>query len=902
MKCPACSHVNVSDFPFCEECLTLLPARPGNELAFELDVETETQKDKVVGWPPFPWNPPDLAHRLFGRDKSLTALIKAWENVTKTWTSQVHLCVSEFGMGKTQLMSEFSEEAIRREPQGRVIRVRCPESGGPYRLWDSVVRALFDIEESAGPEEAGESLLQGAKQYLTDEVDEVARVIADLLGYRLPGVQVQRGVNDGQAIVSRGAGALSRLLGAVAQEPFLLLISMANRGSAASLALVGALEASLKDRPAMMVLTGTPELTHILPGWDRFPVTRLAPLPSKDAQALVQFFLTGLENVPVELVTRIVERAKGSPWAIKSLLHYLGEAGAISVTNGQYTIDESVCWDLEWPDDLEGVVLARLSSLSARDRAVLGYAGVVGSVFWTGALVALEREQVEAPDTAGLTVRDNLTWELSRSLERLAALRFIGRRSSTIPGEDGWGFRSPLHLQVASTIVPEAARVNYHATIEQWLRVHNAGTPSHHLKLLAHHAEMAGDMARATDYSWRAARNALRNHQPAEAQKLLLQAGGFVRATNRPTRMEIALDLGDARLALSDLEGALDSYQEALHIAWQLRQRSKGADALVKIGRVQTNAARYEKAYTHFEAALRLYEERNESEGVATVCLMLGKMLWVKGSPGEALQFYRKAERLYEELGNRRGQADVNDAFASLHYDRGDLKSAEHRYRKAIQVWNQIDDPRGVATGLCNLGVAWLAAGRVRKAIKAWEEALELATITGNLALQAAIGANMGEGLIFADRFDEADSILERAAATAERAGNPTILAEAFLNQAVLASKRAEWALAVELLERTKAMVEEVAIPRLIARLERVTADLFIERFLVSDNQAIRHVRNAAKHYRTAISLYVDAGSNLESARTHELLADALQLLGKEADATRERETAQEIIELSHYD
>ena len=52
MKCPACAHENVSDFPFCEECLTLLPARPGNELAFELDVETETQKEQVAGWPP----------------------------------------------------------------------------------------------------------------------------------------------------------------------------------------------------------------------------------------------------------------------------------------------------------------------------------------------------------------------------------------------------------------------------------------------------------------------------------------------------------------------------------------------------------------------------------------------------------------------------------------------------------------------------------------------------------------------------------------------------------------------------------------------------------------------------------------------------------------------------------
>ena len=98
-------------------------------------------------------------------------------------------------------------------------------------------------------------------------------------------------------------------------------------------------------------------------------------------------------------------------------------------------------------------------------------------------------------------------------------------------------------------------------------------------------------------------------------------------------------------------------------------------------------------------------------------------------------------------------------------------------------------------------------------------------------------------------------------------------------------------------------MVDEIGIPRLKGlRLERVTGDLFIERYRAGVNKAVRHVRNAAKHYRTAISLYVDAGSNLESARTHELLADALQLLGKDSDAVRERQTAQEILEFSQFE
>ena len=103
MQCPSCQHENVSDFPFCEECLTLLPARPGNKLAFELDIAAVEEPEIAAGWPPFQWNPSKLTNRLIGRDKVLDELVTAWSATTSTWTSRLQLLVSEFGMGKGQI-------------------------------------------------------------------------------------------------------------------------------------------------------------------------------------------------------------------------------------------------------------------------------------------------------------------------------------------------------------------------------------------------------------------------------------------------------------------------------------------------------------------------------------------------------------------------------------------------------------------------------------------------------------------------------------------------------------------------------------------------------------------------------------------------------------------------------
>ena len=132
MQCPNCGHHNISDFPFCEECLTLLPKRPGSDLAFELDLANEGPKKNAGNWPPFPWNPQDLEHKVFGRDKQIQTLLDCWGDVVSTWTGTLHLLVSEFGMGKNQVVKKLAERARIQEPQGRVVVIKCPEKGGVY--------------------------------------------------------------------------------------------------------------------------------------------------------------------------------------------------------------------------------------------------------------------------------------------------------------------------------------------------------------------------------------------------------------------------------------------------------------------------------------------------------------------------------------------------------------------------------------------------------------------------------------------------------------------------------------------------------------------------------------------------------------------------------------------------
>jgi tetratricopeptide (TPR) repeat protein len=365
--------------------------------------------------------------------------------------------------------------------------------------------------------------------------------------------------------------------------------------------------------------------------------------------------------------------------------------------------------------------------------------------------------------------------------------------------------------------------------------------------------------------------------------------------------MDISMDLGDACLALGEYEGALTSFQNALHMAWQLRQRARGADALVRIGKAESMAGRYDRATKHFEAALRLYEERDLRGGVADACLQMGKVYWLKGLHAEALQSYRKAERMYEGLSDEFGLGTVADAVASLHYDRGDLAQAERFYRRSIKLMNAIDDPRGVSTGLCNLGATWLSQGNTVRAINAWQEGMELASLMGDLTLQAMLGANLGEAYLKLDQLNEATDYFDKALACAEVGGGPRAMTGIRLNRAAILMKQKLWPEAVAELEMASELCDELDIPRLRGQLERMTGELFLAKHESGpDSGQGKHWNRAMTHLREGITFFVEAGCNLEAASTHERLAETLDAAGKRDEASREREVAGEL-RSAHY-
>ena len=99
LKCPNCDHNNLSHFPFCEQCLTVLPVdtegTKGPPFQQDRMVTGEDEPNTShVAWPAFPWNPRNLKEPLIGRDYAIAELEAGWSDVLKNWRGRIHLLLA----------------------------------------------------------------------------------------------------------------------------------------------------------------------------------------------------------------------------------------------------------------------------------------------------------------------------------------------------------------------------------------------------------------------------------------------------------------------------------------------------------------------------------------------------------------------------------------------------------------------------------------------------------------------------------------------------------------------------------------------------------------------------------------------------------------------------------------
>ncbi|MGH3032899.1 MAG: ATP-binding protein, partial [Gaiellaceae bacterium] len=486
-----------------------------------------------------------------------------------------------------------------------------------------MVKSEAGILESDDVEAAGEKLSSAVSGAL-DEPEEARWVVRHL--------QPLVGLGSGQAAGREETfTAWRRFFEALAeQRPLLLVFEDVHWADDGLLDFVDHLVDWTTGVPLLVICTARPELLDRRPDWGggkRNALTiSLTPLSDEEITEL-------LRSLGSDVREALLARAGGNPLYAEEFVRML----AARVADGEIPL----------PDSIQGIIAARLDTLSPDEKALLQDAAVVGKVFWAGALAAVG-------DLAADVVEERL-----RTLERKEFVR--RERRSSVAGETAYVFRHVLVRDVTYGQIPRPQRAEKHRLTAEWIESLAGDRLEDVADLVAHHYGSALEFARAsgqaTDDLAERARLAYREAgERALALHAFAAAARFYGAalelwpeddTERPY---ILLRRGQALFHAEG--GGSDVLTEAAELLLDLGDREAASEAHIGLGDLLFFVeGRRDEAVQHLEGAAALLADRPPSRAKVAVLANRARFHMIADEAEAAIRVGFEAFQAAEELG-----------------------------------------------------------------------------------------------------------------------------------------------------------------------------------------------------------------------------------------------------------
>ena len=516
-----------------------------------------------------------------GRDAELTALQQAFEAAVRTSSQQIVTIVAEPGLGKSRIVRELRRR-VESEVPGTIWRQgRCLPYGDGVAFW-----ALGEIVKShAGILETDdqETLAQRLEAILVEADPELrawmGNRLAPLVGLR---TDVEPPSQD------EAFAAWRRFLVSVATDaPAVFVVEDLHWADAAMVAFLLDLADQPAPRPILIVVTARPAIAERHPTWlANAAASAVLQLVSLDDAAIAGLIGATLTDAAPELLQTVLERAAGSPLYAEQLAALVRERG-LSATDA--TLEER-----DIPPTIQALLAARIDALPRELKPALLDASVIGKVFWSGAVAAVESQERSAVEPA---LSDLERRELTRS-----------KHPSSMADEAEYGFWHALLREVAYSFLPRAARLTKHRAAAAWITAKAGGGLGDLAEIVVDHLRRAEELADATG-----AAGELTSIRSDLADALLAAASHARRV--EPGR------------AIGYLQGALDLLSED--------DPRRGA-ALGAIGRAVLERSEYPEAAAHLRRAQSWFDDHGDPLAAAELAVPLSAALKASGHSDEA--------------------------------------------------------------------------------------------------------------------------------------------------------------------------------------------------------------------------------------------------------------------------
>ena len=448
----------------------------------------------------------------------------------------------------------------------------------------------------------------------------------------------------------------------------------------------------------------------------------------------------------------LLERAGGNPLYAQEYVRMLQDRGLL--TKG----DQG--WGLEGevdglPESVQGIIAARLDTLSPDEKLLMQDAAVVGRTAWLGAVCALTPRSRERAD------------DLLYTLERKQLLARVRRPSIT--GEIEFRFAHALTLEVAYSQIRRPDRVAKHQAAAAWIDRLAEGREDK-AELLAHHYATALELQQQI------------GEEDGELRRgaiaALSEAGRQAAALNSYVR---AVGYYDAALAAASSDDPMHSAVMADRVTARFRSGEVDDEELILALEAQVAAERWEAA--------------------AQIEILMGTRAHrIHGDTAMAVRHLETAGRFAERFPYTTTTSQIEYqrlrllVMATVEVDlQPQVQAAMERARAA-------GDEAGAAMLLLDLGDARFESGDLGGLADVERAAEQLDAMSHRAAAEAY--NSLGWNQFNVGRLSDALTSFARGADWARRLAEPSLMANVDGSEAEVAYYAGEWGSAAELADR----------------------------------------------------------------------------------------------------
>jgi tetratricopeptide (TPR) repeat protein len=851
---------------------------------------------------------------LVGRDEELAKMREVLQSAVDFQAPQLITITGNQGTGKSRLCAELVLRYA--DPPIRVYRGASTKAGPKYEALASYLRDRFGIKDNDPADKVLHDFRREVENVFQDtRITEVLHFLGGFLDLHFPDSPFLRVLNDNPLHSGEVARTVLRRFIEMdaATSPLVMIFDDLQWADDDTLKLLRELGTGLGGSSVVLIACARPDMLIRCPDWgagatDHLRV-ELRNLDEDHADEMFQKLLERCDGVTDDVVDDAVEMTGGNPYFLEELVRLFLSNGTIDVKGPRWVMNADKAAETELPITIEEAIEARIAALETPERDVLEKGAVFGHVFWSGAIVAMQRieqndKREKGNDQTPLPPRPNMSYEWSseaepiryqveRIVDDLVERDYLLRletEDSTIAGDVELVFKHNLERELIARNTEPGRKARYHRLAGQWLETRLSQRSEEQLEFLAQLYERGGDKRRAARCYLAGGDKARERYANAQAVELYTRGLAMIEDDDALARLEALHNLGDVLDLTGDTDVALARFSEMLESAWLFDNSAKAGAAHSRLGRIYRRRGEYERAMDHLREAHKLFDQAKDERGVAGALDDIGKVHWLRGAYGQALTFYRQALSIRRAIGDRRSIALSLANIGRVHRDSGAFKAAVEQFREALDLRRDAGDLQGVVQSLSDLGGVHAEDSNFDMGLDLFREAHKIAVDIGDKLAEAQVLSRLGECEGAIGLSDDAVAHLEQAIRLSTSLSDRVTLSDCERRLAGVYLGMGDAVRAQEHARRALLVGESVE-----SRVHVGTAHRVLGAIIAAGEFTPAERPRAEEHFRKAVEILGGIKNELELARCYRAFASFRERSGDPNDAAKLRRLSEEI-------